>query len=186
MIPEGPSGEGLDAVAQLAARRTLFLRGPLDVGAANELVAQLMALDAVSGDPVTVVVNSPGGPLDDLFTVLDVAQVIGARVDVTCLGQALGTAGVLVACAPGHRRATPSARLSLRLAPGGPVTGDADGLTRLADLHEARLADVARRLADATALDVATAAAELRSGGTYDAAGARAAGLVDEVQARGR
>ena len=34
--------------------------------------------------------------------------------------------------------------------------------------------------------EMVTAATELRSGGTYDAAGARAAGLVDEVQARGR
>src|SRR5918994_561185 len=80
----------------------------------TEVAASLMALDADGDDPVTLLVNSPGGPLDAGVAVVDVLDLLGAPVEATCIGQAVGTAAVVVACAtPGRRRAAPHPRLSL-------------------------------------------------------------------------
>ncbi|MPY95883.1 MAG: hypothetical protein GEV08_23355 [Acidimicrobiia bacterium] len=186
-----PPAEGLDPdpFARLAARRTLFVHGPLDTAASNQLAAQLMALDAASPQPITLLVNSPGGPLEDLAPLLDVLSIVTAPVGATCLGQASGTAAVLVACATGRRRAAPAARLGLRLGPvaaPATLTGTAEELELLARDHQARLDDLARLLSQVSRLDIERARKELESGPLHDAAAAVEAGLVDEVHERRR
>jgi hypothetical protein len=102
-----------ETARRLFERRTVMLTGPLDGEAATVVGASLMALDAEGDDPVTLLVNSPGGPVEAGVAVVDVLDLLGVPVEATCIGQAVGTAAVVVACAtPGRRRAAPNARLS--------------------------------------------------------------------------
>jgi ATP-dependent Clp protease protease subunit len=143
-----------------------------------------MALDAEGDEPVTLLVNSPGGPVDAGIAVVDVLDLLGVPVDATVIGQAVGTAAVVVACAtPGRRRAAPNARLSLRLAEGA-LEGPAGRLEReAADLVATRdrLVD---RLAEATGRPRDELAAATDRGPVLSAEEAVAFGLVDEVAAR--
>jgi ATP-dependent Clp protease protease subunit len=173
-----------EAARRLFERRTVMLTGSLDGGTAASTAAALMALDADGDEPVSLLVNSPGGPVEAGVAVVDVLDLLGVPVETTCIGQAVGTAAVVVACAtPGRRRAAPNARLSLRLAE-GTLEGPAGRLEReAADLLAVRdrLVD---RLVAATGRPREELADATDRGPTLSAEEAVAAGLVDEVATR--
>ena len=132
-----------------------MVTGALDGEAATAVAAMLMALDAEGDDPVSLLVNSPGGPVEAGVAVVDVLDLLGVPVEATCFGQAVGTAAVVVACAtPGRRRAAPNARLSLRLAegalegPAGRLEREAADLLALRDRLVDRLVEATGRPRD--------------------------------------
>jgi ATP-dependent Clp endopeptidase proteolytic subunit ClpP len=183
--PERPTPEPLDELPsriydQLLARRTVLLDRALDGETAMFVAAQLMTLDAEGTDPITRIVNSPGGPLDAAGAVLDTIDLARGPIDTTCLGQAGGTAAVVVAAGTGRRRMGASAQLQLRL-PEVELTGTAsrleDEVAHIGRLHEA-LVD---RLTDATGQDRRLVARDLDRGRMLWARDAVTYGLVDEV-----
>lgn len=165
-------GEGPDS-------RTVLVNGPLDAGAVNRVTARLMVLDDRSGRPVAVLVNSPGGSLYDVAHVLDVFDLIRCRLEVTALGRAHGTAGILVAGAPGRRLIGPRATLSLRTGPEDPQRGSVEELARHAAALRALGAQVAERLARRTGRTPAWLLDQFRDGDVFRAADAVELGLVD-------
>src|SRR5262245_18831020 len=60
-----------DPLRSLADRRIIFLNGRIDDAAANEAIARLIALDRAGNDPITLLINSGGGPLASIVAVLD-------------------------------------------------------------------------------------------------------------------
>lgn len=169
------------AYRRLLERRTAFLRGPLDDDGANRLAAELMTLDAESTEALTLLVNSPGGPLAGAFPVIDTIDLLRAPVATTAIGEAAGTAAAVVACgAPGQRRAGPTSRFSLRLAPEtleGSASLVLDGARELTALRE-RLAE---RLARATGRPEDALVEDFERGRFLSPNEAVELGLVDEV-----
>ncbi len=94
--------ESGDPLQQLYDRRTVLLGGPLDAATATRIAAQLMSLDA--DRPVELLVNSPGGPVAEVFAVLDVIALMRGPVNTTCIGRACGTAAAVLAVR--HRAAS--------------------------------------------------------------------------------
>ncbi len=185
-LPPGP-GYGTDPraamVDQLWARRTVLVDRELDVSSATFIAAQLMTLDADGDDPMTLLVNSPGGPLDAAATILDTMHLVGGAVDTTCLGQAVGTAAVVVASGTGRRRAGAGARFSLRL-PAVELSGPASRLSDEVE-HYGRLRElVLDRLVEATGANRRMVARDVDRGRHLTATEAIAYGLVDEVLSR--
>ena len=118
---------------KLAEQRRLLVSGPLDREAIGFLVAQLMAFDRTSSRDVEIVIASPGGPIPDIFPVLDVFDLMRATVDVTAIGSVSGTAVGLVAACSGERRAAAHARFSLRLDATQSLHGTAGDIARNAE-----------------------------------------------------
>ena len=170
-----------DPAQRLFERRTIMLSGPLDHAAVTRLSAQLMALDGRSGEAVELIVNSIGGPASEVTAALDVMEVMRARVNATCTGTAEGSAAVLVACAPGERRAGRHARLSLRLADEDMGAVPAAEMSRRAAELGARREHLVRIVAAATGRPEDLVAHELEAGGVHDATEAMALGIVDRV-----
>lgn len=142
-----PFGDApMDLRSALTAQRRVMISGPLDMASATDAAATLMFLDGSGPDPVTVVVNSPGGPLADALGLIDTVALMRAPVTVDVLGRAHGSAGVVVAGAAGIRRMGASASLSLRLA--AVATSDPMTAGELASFVEASL-DSRRQLARA-------------------------------------
>jgi ATP-dependent Clp protease protease subunit len=171
-------------IERLLARRTVLVDRALDAQAATLIAAQLMSLDGEGDSPVTLLVNSPGGPLDAVATVLDTIGLVRPLVDTTCLGRADGTAAVLVASGTGRRRAGAGARFSLRL-PEVEVSGPASQLDNQV-AHLARLRDmVLDRLVEATGANRRMVARDVDRGRALTAPEAVTYGLVDEVLTKG-
>jgi ATP-dependent Clp protease protease subunit len=170
---------------RLLQRRTILVSGLLDHDAVSTLCAQLMSLDGRSADDVELLVSSDGGPVDAIVAVLDVLDVMRARVNVMCTGRARGTAAVLVACATGTRRAGRHATLSLRLPGDTRDAGDAGGRELAGRLEESMLVHrtLVASVVRATGRSVDAVEAELDHGGVLAPEAAVAFGLVDTVVA---
>jgi ATP-dependent Clp protease protease subunit len=171
-----------EAYDRLFERRVVFVRGPLDEHAATDLCAELMALDGASAEPVSVLVNSPGGPLPAIVPVLDTLSLMRAPVDTTCLGRALGTAAVLVAAGTGTRRAGPRSRLSLRIGSEASISGTASEMARSVELWLRQRDDLVELLAARTGAPADELRRQLDDGADLEPVAALALGLLDTLE----
>lgn len=165
---------------QLLSRRTVLLDRPLDGETSMWVTAQLMTLDADGDDPIELIVNSPGGPLDAASAVLDTIDLVRGPIDTVCLGQAIGTAAIVVAGGTGRRRAGAMARLQLRLpdvSVAGTATHLADEVAALNRLHRTMI----DRLAAATGQTRQLVERDVERGRMLAGEDAVAYGLVDEI-----
>lgn len=186
-FPSGPD-DGLRQriFDQLLARRTIFLDRSLDRDAATLLAAQLMTLDAEgeADEAITIVVNSPGGPLDAVGGVLDTIDLVRVPVHTSCLGQAAGTAAVVVAAGTGRRRAGAGAVFHLRL-PDIELAGTAGRLRDEVDHQRRQHEGLVDRLAAITGQDRRLVARDIEKGRALSAEEAVAYGLIDEIARKG-
>jgi len=161
-----------------------LVSGPLDRDAVTSLAAQLMAFDGSSGRDVEILISSPGGPVSDVLTILDVFGLMRAKVNVTAIGSAAGTAVGLVAAGTGERRAAAHARFSLRLDATQSVHGTAADITRHADQLSRQRSTYLAALAAATGQEERALAEEFDQGGGHNADEVLAMGIVDTIVGR--
>jgi ATP-dependent Clp protease, protease subunit len=188
MVPLAPPPDDAlrtEVYERLLTQRTIFLDRHLTIETASLVAAQLMTLDGGDDDqPIRLIVNSDGGPLDAVGGLLDTIEMLAAPVETSCLGQAVGTAAVVVAAGTGRRRAGPGASFRLRF-PDIELTGTArrlgDDVAEHRRLHEA-LVD---RLAAATGQEPRLVARDVERGRALRADEAVAYGLIDEVARKG-
>jgi ATP-dependent Clp protease, protease subunit len=114
-----PMPIGLQAFRKLFDTRILYLKGPIQDTDADELVAQMLALDADSDDDITLYINSPGGVIHGLFAIYDTMQLLRSKVNTRCVGMAASAAAVLLASGTGTRSATENARIMIHQPLGG-------------------------------------------------------------------
>ena len=114
----------LSPFARLFEQRILFLRGVIQESVADDLAAELLALDARSEDDITLYIDSPGGDVSGLFAIYDTMQLLNSRVATRCVGLAASSAAVILAGGTGVRPATPNARILIHQ-PHGRVGGQA-------------------------------------------------------------
>lgn len=166
---------------RLAQQRRILVSGSLNREAVTLLAAQLMAFDGSSSSDVEIIISSPGGPISDVFPVLDVFDLMRANVNVTAIGSVHGTAVGLVAACSGERRAAAHAIFSLRLdaiqsmhGTAGDVARQAEELARLRSRYLAVLSAV-------TGQDERVLAEEIDGGQAHTADTAVALGIIDAI-----
>ena len=184
LVPIVYEPTGRDPVRRLYERRTVLLGVALDPDAATGIAAELMSLDGRSGKEIELLVNSPGGPIDEVFAVLDVIALLRAPVTVTCFGRAHGTAAVVLASGTGKRTATPNASISLRCPPAATTVGSTREAEQAAE-HERTLRDRIRRvLRERTRVPDSRLDHELDQGAPLNSATALELGIIDEIVSR--
>ena len=97
---------------KLFEERIIFLGVQIDDASANDVMAQLLTLEAIDPDrDITMYINSPGGSMTSMMAIYDTMQLIARRTSPTCcIGQAASAAGgaVLAAGTKGKRMALPN------------------------------------------------------------------------------
>ncbi len=188
---EKPAAEGLLSAAlahnvwrKLYDKRVLYLRGGIEDTVADELVAQLMSLDAESDKDVTLYINSPGGLVSGLFAIYDVMQLMTAKVNTVCVGIAASAAAVILATGTGTRAATPNARIMIHQPLGG-ARGQASDI----QIQAQQISFLRRRLNEILAERTGKSFEQVEKDSDRDfwltADAAVDYGLIDEVRTRG-
>jgi ATP-dependent Clp protease, protease subunit len=144
-----PLGERtVDVYSRLLMDRIVYLGTGIDDGVANAVIAQLLHLENENPDaPIALYINSVGGELPATLAIYDAMQFVRARIETTCVGQAVASAAVLLAGgAEGFRAMLPHARVVVH-APAAQGRGtipdliiEADDVERVRSLQERILA----------------------------------------------
>jgi len=98
---------------KLFEERIIFLGVQVDDASANDVMAQLLTLEAMDPDrDIMIYINSPGGSFTALTAIYDTMQFVKPDVQTTCLGQAASAAAVILAAgAKGKRFALANSRI---------------------------------------------------------------------------
>ena len=93
--------------------RIIFLGVQIDDASANDVMAQLIVLEASDPDrDIIMYINSPGGSFTALTAIYDTMQYVRPDIQTFCMGQAASAAAVLLAAGtPGKRVALPNSRI---------------------------------------------------------------------------
>ena len=98
---------------KLFEERIIFLGVQIDDASANDVMAQLLTLEAIDPDrEITMYINSPGGSMTSMMAIYDTMQFIQPDITTCCIGQAASAAAVLLAAGTkGKRMALPNSTM---------------------------------------------------------------------------
>lgn len=108
---------------KLFAARTVLIFGEITPQLAERVTAQLLALAAISRDPIRVLVSSPGGHVESGDAIHDVIRFIDAPVKILGTGWVSSAGALIYVAVPREQRfALPNTRFLLH-EPSGGVSG---------------------------------------------------------------
>ena len=97
VIEKSSIGErAYDIYSRLLKDRIIILSGEIDDAIANSIVAQLLYLDGVSHDDISLYINSPGGSISAGMAIYDTMNFIDSKVSTICVGLAASMAAFLL------------------------------------------------------------------------------------------
>lgn len=123
-----------DIYSRLLKDRIVFLGGPIDDGAANVVIAQLLFLEAEDPNKdIQMYINSPGGEVYSGMAIYDTMRYIKPQVSTICVGLAASMASFLLAGGEkGKRFSLPNSRILIHQ-PAGGAQGQASDIKILAE-----------------------------------------------------
>ena len=183
-LDSGSSGR-VDVFDRLLKNRVVFLGTDVNDNVANELIAQMLFLEAQDAEkPIWLYINSPGGSVTAGMAIYDTMQFVGPEVGTICMGLGASMAQFLLcAGAPGKRYALPHARTMMHQPLGG-VQGDASMIAIQAEQMTYTKQQLQERIADHTGQSVATIEADSDRDRWFTAEEAREYGIIDQVTVR--
>ncbi|MCY3654604.1 MAG: ATP-dependent Clp protease proteolytic subunit [Cyanobacteria bacterium MAG IRC1_bin_28] len=115
--------------SRLLRDRIVFLGGQVTPESANDVVKQLLVLEAEDPEKdICLYINSPGGSVYDGLAIYDTMGHVKPDVQTVCMGLAASMGSFLLAAgAPGKRLALPNARIMIHQVLGG-VQGSASDI----------------------------------------------------------
>jgi len=110
----------MDVFSRLMQERIIFLGTGIDSDVANIVSAQLLWLNSMGDEEITMMINSPGGVCYDGLAIYDTMNTIEAPVTTQCVGMAASMGAVLLSAGEkGHRLALPHSRVMIHQPLGG-------------------------------------------------------------------
>lgn len=85
-----------DIYSRLLKDRIIILSGEIDDNLSNSIVAQLLYLDGINHDDISIYINSPGGSITAGMAIYDTMNFISSRVSTICIGMAASMAAFLL------------------------------------------------------------------------------------------
>lgn len=105
---QGPRGLGLDD--KFLEERVLFLFDEVDEISAHRIIQQMLYLDSINNEPITLYLNTPGGCVVSGMAIMDVMQNIDSPVHTVALGYCCSM-GFAILVRGDERFALPSANI---------------------------------------------------------------------------
>lgn len=109
-----------DIFSRLLKNRIILLSGEIDDILANTVVAELLYLDSLSHEDISIYINSPGCNVTSGFAIYDTMNFIKSDVSTICLGMAASMAAFLLSSGKeGKRYALPNSEVMIHQPLGG-------------------------------------------------------------------
>lgn len=94
----------MDVFSRLMMDRIIYLGTEINADVANIINAQLLYLESVNNNEISMFINSPGGTVYDGLSIIDVMDYINTPVSTTCIGIAASMGAVLLSCGEKGKR----------------------------------------------------------------------------------
>ena len=109
-----------DIYSRLLKDRIIILSGEIDDNNANIIVAELLYLDSINNNDISIYINSPGGSITAGMAIYDTINYIKSDVKTICLGIAASMAAFLLASGTkGKRYCLPNSEVMIHQPLGG-------------------------------------------------------------------
>jgi ATP-dependent Clp protease, protease subunit len=103
--PKAPPPRQEDALAERFLKtRTILLSGEIDKESGERFIRQLLLLESLSSDPITVMIDSPGGDVDAGYAIFDMIRFVSAPVRIVGIGLVASAAALVLLAVPKERR----------------------------------------------------------------------------------
>lgn len=126
VIEKSSNGERVyDIYSRLLKDRIIILSDEITDNKANTIVAQLLYLDSVNNEDISLYINSPGGSVTAGMAIYDTMNFIKSDVSTICVGMAASMGAFLLSSGTkGKRCALPNSEVMIHQPLGG-VQGQA-------------------------------------------------------------
>ena len=126
IIEKNEMGErAYDIYSRLLKDRIIILNGEITDNSSNIVVAQLLYLDSLNNDDISLYINSPGGSITAGMAIFDTMNFIKSDISTICVGMAASMAAFLLSSGEkGKRYILPNAEVMIHQPLGG-VQGQA-------------------------------------------------------------
>lgn len=119
------SERAYDLYSRLLKDRIILLSDEIDDKMASIISAELLYLDSISHDDISIYINSPGGSVTAGMAIYDTMNFIASDVSTICIGMAASMAAFLLSSGTkGKRYALPNSEVMIHQPLGG-ATGQA-------------------------------------------------------------
>ena len=134
VLEKTSSGEKVyDLYSRLLEDRIILLSGEIDDNLSNIIISELLYLDSINHDEISIYINSPGGSITSGMAIYDTMNFIKSDVSTICIGIAASMASFLLSSGTkGKRYILPNSEVMIHQPLGG-VNGQATEIKIAAD-----------------------------------------------------
>ena len=182
IVDKENSGErSYDIFSRLLKDRIILLSGEIDDNLANIIVSELLYLDSLNHDDISLYINSPGGSITSGMAIMDTMNFIKSDISTICLGMAASMGAFLLSCgAKGKRYILPNAEVMIHQPLGG-VEGQATEIKIVAERILKLKEKLNKILAENTGKDLKTITNDTERDYFLDSKEALKYGIVDKI-----
>lgn len=121
IVDKETNGErSYDIFSRLLKDRIILLSGEIDDECANSVIAQLLYLDSLNNEEISLYINSPGGTVTSGMAIYDTMNFVKSDVSTICLGMAASMGAFLLSSGKkGKRYALPNSEIMIHQPLGG-------------------------------------------------------------------
>ena len=103
---------GGDLISKLLKTRTVMVTDEVTKKMAQQIITQLLLLEAENNDDIKMYINSPGGDADAGFAIFDMMRFVKPKIKAICAGVAASAAVIILLGAKKENRfSLPNARV---------------------------------------------------------------------------
>ena len=121
IVDKETNGErSYDIFSRLLKDRIILLSGEIDDECANSVIAQLLYLDSLNHEEISLYINSPGGSVTSGMAIYDTLNFVKSDVSTICLGMAASMGAFLLSSGKKEKRyALPNSEIMIHQPLGG-------------------------------------------------------------------
>ena len=182
IIEKSNNGErAYDIYSRLLKDRIIILTGEIDDNTANIIVAQLLYLDSINNNDISLYINSPGGSVTAGMAIYDTMNFIKSDVSTICLGMAASMGAFLLSSGKkGKRYCLPNSEVMIHQPLGG-ASGQATEI-KIAAEHILKTKEKLNKiLASNTNKDIKTIEEDTERDNYVSSEAALEYGLIDQI-----